>query len=106
MDRPIDLSTRLDPAGFKKLYPEFEHAPVEIIDRTLVDATASLHPSVFGGRYAEAIGLFVADVLGTQIFGQNARLDPAAPQLTTYGKRLATLKSICASGLGRVARRI
>ena len=60
-ERPIDLSTRLDPGSFRKLYPEFEHTSVEQIDRALVDASAALHPSVFGGRYAEALGLHAAD---------------------------------------------
>lgn len=75
---------------FLARFPEFEPAPVSMIDSAIGEATRNVDSEVWGDKTDDGVRWKAAHLLAISPFGQQARL-MSKDGSTTYGKHFAKL---------------
>ena len=83
---------------FLTIYPEFDEAPVSLIDAKLAETSVLIDPNVWGVMTEQAHGLLTAHRLATAPNGQFARLVSKEGK-TTYGAEFESLQPVAAVAL-------
>lgn len=82
---------------FLEMFPEFNRAEPEMIDRALAEAERGVSSTTFGDRVDDAVIWKAAHILASTPWGQNARL-MSKDGKTVYGQHYRELARECAGG--------